>query len=219
LISAAFLMFIALANSVALVSLWRELRDVRAGRMRLSADSGSRGPQPGLMGRILRPLLRLVSRPRDMYLLGFLFGLGFDTASEIGLLGISAGQASQNAPLWSIMIFPALFTAGMSLVDTTDGVVMAGAYGWAYVDPARKLAYNLAVTFASVIVAVAVGGLEMLGLFAAQGSSRFWQGVAALNARSGMVGCAILAAALSCWLVSAFVYRLRRPTRRSIPAR
>src|SRR5207302_6413566 len=92
----------------------------------------------GLLGRLLRPLFRLVGKSWHMYPLGFLFGLGFDTATEIGLLGIAAAEASRGLSAWSILIFPALFTAGMSLVDTIDSVVMLGAYGWAFVKPIRK---------------------------------------------------------------------------------
>src|SRR5437667_4512629 len=99
-----------------------------------------------------------------MYPLGLLFGLGFDTATEIGLLGISAVEASNGLPIWSILVFPALFTAGMPLVDSCDGVLMVGAYGWAFVTPLRKLYYNLAITGLSVVVALAVGGIEALGL-------------------------------------------------------
>jgi nickel/cobalt transporter (NiCoT) family protein len=99
-----------------------------------------------------------------MYPLGFLFALGFDTATEIGLLGISAAEASKGLSIWSILVFPALFTAGMSLVDTSDGVLMVGAYGWAFMNPLRKLYYNLTITAISVVVAVAVGAIEALGL-------------------------------------------------------
>ena len=99
-----------------------------------------------------------------MYPIGFLFGLGFDTATEIGLLGISATQAAQGMSFWTILVFPALFTAGMSLMDTTDSVLMTGAYGWAFVNPIRKLWYNLTITAASVVVALFIGGVEALGL-------------------------------------------------------
>ena len=97
-----------------------------------------------------------------MYPLGLLFGLGFDTATEIGLLGLSAAGASQGMSLWSILVFPALFTAGMTLVDTTDSVLMLKAYGWAFVKPVRKLYYNMTMTFVSVLVALVIGGLETL---------------------------------------------------------
>ena len=99
-----------------------------------------------------------------MYPLGFLFGLGFDTATEIGLLGISAMQVAKGMPIWSMLVFPALFTSGMALVDTTDGVLMVGAYGWAFANPIRKLWYNLTITALSVAVAFLIGGIEALGL-------------------------------------------------------
>ena len=99
-----------------------------------------------------------------MFPLGFLFGLGFDTATEVALLGLSATQAAKGVSLWSVLVFPALFAAGMALVDTTDGVLMLGAYGWAFVKPIRKLYYNLTITLVSVVVAVLIGGIELLGL-------------------------------------------------------
>ena len=102
-----------------------------------------------------------------MYPLGFLFGLGFDTATEIGAARHLGGRGRPRAcSIWSILVFPALFTAGMSLVDTTDGMLMLGAYGWAFVKPIRKLYYNLTITFVSVVVAVLIGGIEALGLIA-----------------------------------------------------
>ena len=103
-----------------------------------------------------------------MFPLGFLFGLGFDTATEVALLGISATQAAKGVSIWSIMVFPALFAAGMSLIDTTDGILMLGAYDWAFVKPIRKLYYNLTITSVSVVVAVLIGGIEALGLLGDQ---------------------------------------------------
>ena len=145
-----------------------------------------------------------------MYPLGFLFGLGFDTATEIGLLGISAAEASRGLPIWSIMVFPALFTAGMSLIDTTDGVLMLGAYGWAFTKPIRKLYYNLTITFVSVLVAVLIGGIEALGLLAAQLQLEgpFWGAIGALNDNFGSLGYLIIAIFVGSWLVSIAVYRL-----------
>ena len=112
-----------------------------------------------------------------MYPLGFLFGLGFDTATEIGLIGISAAEASKGLPIWSILVFPALFTAGMALVDTTDSVLMVGAYGWAFLKPIRKLYYNMTITAVSIIVALVVGRIETLGLIGSQLNltGRFWR--------------------------------------------
>ena len=117
-----------------------------------------------------------------MYPLGLLFGLGFETATEVGLLGISATQASQGLSIWSILVFLALFTAGMTLVDTTDSLLMLGAYGWAFVQPIRKLYYNLTITAVSVVVAVLVGGIEALNLIGGQlgltDGGGFWGAIA-----------------------------------------
>src|SRR5438045_9595721 len=112
--------------------------------------------QGGFFARLFRRLFRLIGRSWHMYPLGFLFGLGFDTASEIGLLGIAAAEATKGLSVWSILVFPALFTAGMSLIDATNGVVMVGAYGWAFTRPLRKPTYNLTVTGIPVIVALII---------------------------------------------------------------
>ena len=103
-----------------------------------------------------------------MYPIGLLFGLGFDTATEIGLLGIAATQAAKGLSFWTILVFPALFTAGMALVDTTDSVLMTRAYGWAFVNPIRKLWYNLTITAASVAVALFIASIELLGMIGAR---------------------------------------------------
>src|SRR6202000_2415781 len=100
----------------------------------------------------------LIERSWQMYPLGMLFGLGFDTATEVGILGISATQAAQGMSIWSILVFPALFTAGLAVMDTSDSILMLGAYGWAFVKPIRKIYYNLTITAVSVVVAVVVGG-------------------------------------------------------------
>ena len=165
----------------------------------------------GLLGRLFRPLFRLIGAPWHMYPLGFLFGLGFDTATEIALLGIAAAEAAKGLPIWSILVFPALFTAGMALVDTTDSVLMVGAYGWAFVKPMRKLYYNLTITLVSVLVAVAVGGIEVLGLVAdrlgGRGRSGRWS--PRLNDNFSALGYVIIAIFAASWLVSALIYRLR----------
>jgi high-affinity nickel-transport protein len=158
---------------------------------------------------MLRPLMAFISKPWQMYPLGFLFGLGFDTATEIGLLGISASQASHAIPLWTIMVFPALFTAGMSLIDTTDGLVMVGAYGWAFVKPMRKLVYNLTITLFSILVALIIGALEALNLIAGRFAlnSGLWHWVSDLNDHFGAIGCAIILALIACWGFSSVLYR------------
>jgi high-affinity nickel-transport protein len=151
--------------------------------------------------------MSLIGRPWHMYPLGFLFGLGFDTASEVGLLAIAASQAGHHMPLASIMVFPALFTAGMTLVDTTDGVLMVGAYGWAFVRPRRKLLYNLAITSASIVIAAVVGAAEAWGLLVPAGRPVRW--LLAFNNHMGAIGCAIIATFAAAWIGSMLLARAR----------
>jgi high-affinity nickel-transport protein len=165
----------------------------------------------GFFARIFRRLFALIGRSWHMYPLGFLFGLGFDTATEVALLGITAAQASSGLSMWSILIFPALFTAGMTLLDSTDSVLMVRAYGWAFVKPVRKLYYNMTITFASVVVAVIIGGTETLGLIARKFglSGGIWDVVAGLNDSFGMLGYLIIAVFAACWIGSMAIYRLK----------
>jgi high-affinity nickel-transport protein len=212
LVSAIFLFVVAAANFVILLSVWRTFQEVRCGGAFVEEDLNHLLAQRGVLGRLFRPMFRLISRSWHMYPLGFLFGLGFDTATEIGVLGIAAAQASKGLPIWSIMVFPALFTAGMSLVDTADGVLMLGAYGWAFTKPIRKLYYNLTITFVSVLVAVLIGGIEALGLLAERLNldGPFWLYIGTLNDHFGSLGYLIIAIFVLCWLVSIAVYRLAR---------
>jgi high-affinity nickel-transport protein len=212
-ISASFLLAIAALNAAVLVGVYRLFRQTARGgdmgQQQLDALLGQRG----FLARLFRRLFRLIARSWHMYPLGFLFGLGFDTASEIGLLGIAAGEAAKGLSVWSILVFPALFTAGMSLIDASNGVLMVGAYGWAFTDPARKLTYNLAVTGISVVVAVAIGGVEAIGLVAdklglAGGP---WDIVSAAAGEIGVFGYMIIALFVLTWLVSLLVYRLKAP--------
>jgi high-affinity nickel-transport protein len=144
-----------------------------------------------------------------MYPIGFLFGLGFDTATEIGVLGVSAAQASHGLPLATIMVFPALFTAGMALIDTLDAIMMAGAYRWAISEPLRKLHYNLAITLASVVVAAGIGTVELLGLAAGeQPSGGFSQLVAGLNDNLTLIGASIVALFGLSWAISVAATRV-----------
>ena len=147
-----------------------------------------------------------------MYPLGILFGLGFDTATEIGVLGISATEASKGLSLWSVLVFPALFAAGMSLVDTTDNILMLGAYGWAFVKPIRKLYYNLTITSVSVVVAFVVGGIEALGLVSSQLhlEGAVWRVVNKLNNNLGLLGYCIVGLFVLSWILSIAIYRWRR---------
>jgi high-affinity nickel-transport protein len=208
-VSAFFLLSIAAVNLLVLRSVARAFRRIRRGEPYREEDVDAALANLGLLGRVLRPVLRLVDRSWKMYPVGFLFGLGFDTATEVGVLGISAAAATQGLPIWSILLFPLLFTAGMCLVDTADGILMLGAYGWAYVHPVRKLYYNMTITAASVLIAAVVGGVETLGLVGDQLDlhGRFWDGVGSLNDHFGVVGVAILALFVATWATSAAAYR------------
>ncbi len=211
LVSALFLLAIAAMNIVILVTVHRTFQRVKAGEPYVDEDLNVLLAGRGLLARIFRPMFRMVRRSWHMYPLGFLFGLGFDTATEVALLGISATQASQGLPIWSILVFPALFTAGMSLVDTTDSILMLGAYGWAFVKPIRKLYYNMTITFVSVMVALLVGGIEALGLAGGQLGLQgpFWDGIGALNDNFGTIGYLIIAVFILSWIASAVIYRVR----------
>ena len=168
LVSALFLLAIAIANIVILRSVYATFKRVRRGEPYVDEDLDLLLANRGFLARIFRPIFAMIRRSWHMYPLGVLFGLGFDTATEIGLLGISAAEASRGLSLWSIAVFPVLFAAGMSLIDTTDNILMLGAYGWAYIKPIRKLYYNLTITSVSVVVALIVGGIEALGLLGGQ---------------------------------------------------
>jgi nickel/cobalt transporter (NiCoT) family protein len=210
-VSALFLLAIAAMNVVILGAVYRTFRRVKAGVPYVDQDLNMLLAGRGLLARLLRPMFRLIERSWHMYLLGFLFGLGFDTATEVGLLGISAAQAAQGMSIWSILVFPGLFTAGMALVDATDSILMLGAYGWAFVKPIRKLYYNLTITFLSVVVAAVVGSIEALGLAAAQFgfAGPFWNIIATLNSHFGMVGYLIIAIFVVSWVTAAVIYRVR----------
>jgi high-affinity nickel-transport protein len=211
LVSAVFLFIIAAANIVILRSVWKTYCHVRDGGRYEDADFDLLLNNRGVLARLFRPMFRLVNQSWHMYPLGFLFGLGFDTATEIALLGISATQATSGLSIWSIMLFPALFAAGMSLIDTTDGVLMLGAYNWAFVKPMRKLYYNLTITLVSVVVAVLIGGIEALGLLGYQLnlSGWFWNGVGALNDNFSSLGFIIMSVFAAAWIGSVIVYRYK----------
>jgi nickel/cobalt transporter (NiCoT) family protein len=153
-ISAFFLFAIAVANIITFISVYQTFRYVKRGRQFVEEDLALILAKRGFFGRIFRSLFRLIEHSWQMYLIGFLFGLGFDTATEVGLLGISAMEAEKGLPIWSILVFPTLFTAGMALIDSTDGILMLFAYGWAFVKPIRKLYYNMTITFVSAVVAL-----------------------------------------------------------------
>jgi high-affinity nickel-transport protein len=211
-VSAFFLLAIAAANLIVLLSVYRTFRIVKNGGAYVDEDLDLILSQRGFFGRIFRRLFRLIGQSWHMYPLGVLFGLGFDTATEVGLLGISATEASRGLPIWSIMVFPALFMAGMMLIDSTDSILMLGAYGWAFVKPIRKLYYNMTITFVSVVVAVLIGGIEALGLIGGQFKMQgtVWDAIGSLNANFGMLGFIIIGVFAFSWFASLMIYRMKK---------
>ncbi len=211
-VSAFFLLAIAAANFIVLLSVYRTFRHVKRGGQFVEEDLNLILGQRGFFGRIFRNLFRLIEHSWQMYPVGFLFGLGFDTATEVGLLGISATEATKGLPIWSILVFPALFTAGMALVDSTDSILMLGAYGWAFVKPIRKLYYNVTITVVSILVAVLVGGVEVLGLVRDHLNFHgpIWDIVGVLNDNFGVVGFVIIGVFVMSWAISIAIYRINR---------
>jgi len=211
MVSATFLLLIAAINVFVLINVFKTFQRVKKGGAYAEEDLDILLAKGGFFARMFRPLFRMIERSWHMYPLGFLFGLGFDTATEVGLLGISAAEAANGLLVWSILVFPALFTAGMILIDTTDSILMLGAYGWAFVKPLRKLYYNMTITFVSVIVAVIIGGIETLGLIGDRFglSGGLWDAVGSLNDNFGMLGYLIIGIFIMSLIVSIGVYRLR----------
>jgi len=212
LVSAIFLFAIASMNLLVLRSVAKTFSRIRRGEPYVDQDLPAILDSMGRIGRAVRPMLRLLDRSWKMYAVGFLFGLGFDTATQVGMLGISAAAAGHGMPIHDILVFPLLFTAGMCLVDTADGVLMLGAYGWAFIHPVRKLYYNMTITAVSVLVAFLVGGLELLGVvgdeFQLQGA--FWNAIGKLNDdyHFGLIGVIIISIFIASWAASAVAYRL-----------
>jgi nickel/cobalt transporter (NiCoT) family protein len=211
-VSAFFLLAIAAINLIILRSIYRAFVRVRQGQPYTEEDFDLLLGNRGFLARLFRPVFQMINRSWHMYPLGVLFGLGFDTATEIGVLGISAAEASKGLSFWSILAFPVLFAAGMCLIDTTDNILMLGAYGWAFVKPIRKLYYNMTITSVSVIVALVIGGVETLGLLGGQFHlrGRFWDGIAVLNENFGTLGFFIVGLFIFSWIVSIAVYKWRR---------
>jgi high-affinity nickel-transport protein len=208
-VSGGFLYAIAAINLVVLLGILRVLREMRRGRFdeaALERELDSRG----LMNRLLGRFTRAVRKPWQMYPVGLLFGLGFDTASEVALLFLAAGAAGAGLPFYAILCLPILFAAGMSLVDTIDGSFMNFAYGWAFSKPVRKIYYNITITGLSVVVALAVGTIELLGLAAARLSLRggLWSWITGVDA--DMLGYLIVGMFVITWVGALLVWRLAR---------
>jgi high-affinity nickel-transport protein len=211
LVSATYLCLLGAFNLVILGAAWRAWRLRAGGAARHAAIAGANGP----LARLTRPLFRIATRSWHMYPIGLLFGLGFDTASEVALFALAAAEASRGLSLWSVLLFPALFTAAMALGDTADGALMMRAYGWATTHPARKLLYNLAITLVSVLVAFGIAGVELLGLLRGEFdlAGPFWRIVDRVNAQSSALGAAIVTVFLASWLLALVLHKSRRRSR------
>jgi nickel/cobalt transporter (NiCoT) family protein len=209
-VSALFLYLIAFINILVLWEIFQTFQKVKRGEDYNDQTLDDFLNQRGLMGRFFRPLLRLVDKSWKMYPVGLLFGLGFDTATEVGILGISAFEAGKGLPIPYILIFPLLFTAGMCLLDTTDGILMLGAYGWAFVKPVRKLYYNLNITLVSVLVALVVGTIEVISIISGRLnlSGGIWDFMNNLD--FGLLGGIIIGIFVLSWVISPLVSLTRK---------
>jgi nickel/cobalt transporter (NiCoT) family protein len=209
-VSGSFLWIIGILNLVVLRDIARMVRDLRGGRFDEAALE-QRLIDRGFMNRFfIGRFFGLITRSWHMYPLGVLFGLGFDTASEVGLLAVTAGAASGSVPITAVLALPLLFAAGMALMDTADGVFMAKAYGWAFSSPVRKVYYNLTVTSLSVFVALLVGSVELLQVLADRLHLRsgFAAWIGGLNFE--ILGYVIVGVFAVTWAGALVVWRLRR---------
>lgn len=210
--SGFFLIFIGLANLVVFLGVWRAYRRASKGHVRTHAELEQLTGNKGLLGRLFTRFFALVNKSWHMFPLGLLFGLGFDTATEIGLLSLSAMHAGQGMGLGAILVFPALFAAGMSLLDTTDGALMIKAYSWALAEPLRKLRYNLFVTFFSVCIALGIGAVQLAGLLRLNGGADGPAGALAewVGDHSWQLGASFLTLFVLSFIVARALYRWRR---------
>jgi nickel/cobalt transporter (NiCoT) family protein len=209
LVSGTFLYAIAALNVVVLVGIVKVFRNMRRGAFderTLEHHLNNRG----LMNRFLGRLTRTVTKPRQMYQIGVLFGLGFDTATEVALLVLAGGAAGVGLPWYAILCLPVLFAAGMSLLDTIDGSFMNFAYGWAFSKPVRKIYYNLTVTGLSVAVALVIGTIELGGLVASQLglSGPFWTTLE--NVDLNTIGFMIVGLFVGTWALALSIWKLGR---------
>jgi high-affinity nickel-transport protein len=209
IVAGTFLLLIGLMNLVAVVGIARVFRRMRTGdydEAELERQLNNRG----FLARILARMIKRVSKPWHLYPVGLLMGLGFDTATQVALLVLAAGSAAFVLPWYAILVLPVLFAAGMSLFDTADDVLMSRAYGWAFLKPVRKVFYNLTITVLSVTVALAIGGLVLIGLIAERlgidTGPLAW--LAAVNL--DYVGFGIVGLFLLTWAIALAVWRLGR---------
>jgi len=208
-VSGIFLWLLGVLNLVALLGIIKVLRGMRQG----SYDESQLEDQlnkRGFFNRFLGGLTRVIKKPWHIYPIGVLFGLGFDTATEVGLLVLAGGAAAFALPFYAILVLPILFAAAMSLMDTTDGVFMAGAYGWAFARPIRKIFYNITITTISVIVALVIGSIELIGVLADRMSITTGPLAWIAGIPLDYVGFAIVGLFIVAWLIAIAIWRAGR---------
>jgi high-affinity nickel-transport protein len=213
-VSALFLFAMAAINVIILLQVVRAFRKVTSGGLYDEDAIEEMLNQRGFFARIFRRLFRTVDASWKMYPVGFLFGLGFDTATEIGLFVLAGSVGTYHVPFYAAFLLPLMFTAGMTLMDTTDSIMMLGAYGWAFVKPIRKLFYNMTITLISVLVALVIGGVETLSIVQGQLNlgGPFWSFIANITSGGnfGWVGVSIISIFVVSWLLSTVIYRINR---------
>jgi high-affinity nickel-transport protein len=209
-VSGIFLWLIGIVNLVIVLSIYRIYNVMKKGHLDQS-ELENLLDKRGFMNRYFRPLFKIVRRPWQIYPIGLLFGLGFDTATEVALIAISVGiGVSSDVPIWMILVLPFMFTCGMVLIDTTDGLAMRLAYGWAFINPIRKIYYNLTVTVISVLVALVIGSVELLQVAASELSftGLFWDWIIELDFET--IGYLIIAIFVLSWIISLGYWKYRR---------
>lgn len=209
-VSSFFLLLIGFINLIAFLDILRIFKLVTKGGKYKETFTDTYSQTGGFLAKLFRPILRTVTSSWHMYFVGFLFGLGFDTASEVGLLSISAASSTTGISFGEILLLPLAFTVGMVLIDTLDGVLMLGAYGWAYIQPVRKLYYNLNITLVSVIIALFIGGVEAIQLLSSEFKfdNTFSRLINTIDL--GKLGYITIFIFIMSWIISLFIYKIRR---------
>ena len=215
-VAGTFLILIGLTNLVAVVGIAKVARRMRAGDLD-EAQLEHHLHNRGLLARLLGRVTSRVAKPWHLYPVGLLMGLGFDTATQVALLVLAAGTAAFTLPWYAIMVLPVLFAAGMSLFDALDGIFMSRAYGWAFLQPIRKVYYNLTVTVLSVLVALVIGVVVLAGLLAERLDLHTGPLAAIGNADLDAVGFLIVAMFLLAWLIAVAIWRLGHLDERPAP--
>ena len=217
LVAGTFLILIGLSNLFAAVGIAKVFRRMRSGDFD-EAELERQLEQRGFLARLFARVMRRVSKPWHLYPVGLLMGLGFDTATQVALLVLAAGTAAFTLPWYAILVLPVLFAAGMSLFDAVDGVLMSRAYGWAFLQPIRKVYYNLTVTVLSVVVALVIGVIVLAGLVADRLGVESGPLAAIGSANLEFVGFMIVGLCVAAWLIALGVWRFGQVEKRWTPA-